>query len=382
VAPPSPAVAAAAGSVPGVALPPSPQPPSPALTVRILGVVRSVYEGDWLPRAVNPDALPAALGLLIPLAVSPTGGALAASALLTTVVGVRAGLGAASPPPAWGALASAACALQLVMAAGGAPPSAAAPPSTAAAAAATAARVAAAQPDAAAGAVLTVRVLGIVHDALTAGSGADAAVRASLVDVLATVGAGSGGVTAAAAGAAGTAAAAASMAASRTAQTALLCLATRPPPPPAAVHGGGDGGGAGDGRHAAVASAAASAIVRVASGVLGRYATAAGRSGWCPLPAGRSSEAAALLAALAAWREGAAPPPLAATLPAVAACATVGTGEVRVRATALLRTLAGAAVDAAVKSLAPGADAATRRQPWRRPFRLHGACKAASLPCD
>jgi len=28
-----------------------------------------------------------------------------------------------------------------------------------------------------------------------------------------------------------------------------------------------------------------------------------------------------------------------------------------------------------------GADAATRRQAWRRPLRLHGACKAAALPC-
>jgi len=34
-----------------------------------------------------------------------------------------------------------------------------------------------------------------------------------------------------------------------------------------------------------------------------------------------------------------------------------------------------------VNSLAPGADAATRRQAWRRPLRLHGAFKAASLPC-
>jgi len=46
-------------------------------------------------------------------------------------------------------------------------------------------------------------------------------------------------------------------------------------------------------------------------------------------------------------RAGAAPPPLAATLPAVDVCATAGTGELRVRMTALLRTRACAAVDPA-----------------------------------
>jgi len=152
VAPTSPAVAAAADFVPAAAPPPSPPTPSPALTVRILGVFRSVNAGYRVPRAVKTDALPAAVRWLTPLAGSPTGGALAASALGTMVVAVLAGFCPASPPAAWAALASAACALLLVSAAGGAPPSAATPPSTAAAAAAAAARVAAAQYDSAAGA--------------------------------------------------------------------------------------------------------------------------------------------------------------------------------------------------------------------------------------
>ena len=73
----------------------------------------------------------------------------------------------------------------------------------------------------------------------------------------------------------------------------------------------------------------------------------AGRSGRCTLQAGPSVKAAALLAALAVSRAGAAPPPLAATLPAVDVCATAGTGELRVRMTALLRTRACVAVDPA-----------------------------------
>ena len=115
------------------------------------------------------------------LAGPPTGGALATSALRTTVVVVRAGLGAASPLPTGAALAFSECSLLLETAAGGAPPSAAAPPSTAAAAAAAAARVATAQLDAASGAVLTNCLRGIVRDALAADSGAAAADRASLV---------------------------------------------------------------------------------------------------------------------------------------------------------------------------------------------------------
>jgi len=121
-----------------------------------------------------------------------------------------------------------------------------------------------------------------------------------------------------------------------------LALVTRAAGSPPPVMRQNDGG-----RNGAVASAAEPALVHIAGGVLGSYAAAAQRSGRCPLPAGQSAEAAAVLDALIEVRAGAAEAPLGGTLSAVAACVTAGTGEVRCLSAGLLRSLEGAAVGAA-----------------------------------
>ncbi|KAK1864033.1 hypothetical protein I4F81_006584 [Pyropia yezoensis] len=359
------AAAAAASSAAGAPIPPAdaaPPSPTPALTVRVLHVVRSLYAGDRLPVAVKTAALPAALRVLCPLAAAapvPAGSApaAAASALRTLVVAVRAALGPAAPAECWGALATAATQLLVCRPAARASVAPAGVHAGGGGSVAGVAAVVAPPPlppaPSPADAALTVRFIEVVRDALAAGGGANDAVRGSLVGVLAAVaggGDGGGGGTAAGSGAPPPPAEC-----TRTAQAALLRLAT----PTGAPLPGADAE-----RHEAVAIAAAAALVAVAGRVLARYAASARRSGRCPLPAGRSAEAAALLGALTTLRSSARlaassssspsssslslPPPRLGgplLLPAVAACATAGTGTVRARAAALLRELAAAAVE-------------------------------------
>ena len=177
--PPSPAAGAVAGASPGGS---PPSPPSPALTVRIPGVVRSLHAGDRLPRGVKRASLPGAVGALTPLVGVPAGGAAGTSTIRTLFIAVRAALGPEAPTDTWATLSSAASALPLAplaeamaVAAVGLPPVLVPPAGAVAAvgelpaAAASSTLAAATGANAAAGVDLTVRLRGVVRDALGAG---------------------------------------------------------------------------------------------------------------------------------------------------------------------------------------------------------------------
>ncbi|KAK1862505.1 hypothetical protein I4F81_005073 [Pyropia yezoensis] len=71
----------------------------PALTVRVLHVVRALCAGGRLPAAVKTAALPAELRALTPLAAPPppAGGVASSASARTLLVALRAGLGPAAP---------------------------------------------------------------------------------------------------------------------------------------------------------------------------------------------------------------------------------------------------------------------------------------------
>jgi len=108
--PPSLVAGAVAGASPGGS--PS-SPASLALTVRIPGVLRSLYAGDRLPRGVKRASLPGAVRALTPLVGIPAKGAAGTSAIRTLFIAVRAALGPDAPTDALATLSSAASALSL-----------------------------------------------------------------------------------------------------------------------------------------------------------------------------------------------------------------------------------------------------------------------------